>query len=151
MINKKYPSDKKFKDITKGYIISKEEYKKLLLKPDLDDIHDESPQFLVIYAVYPRLTRITCYPIHVNTLWKIKMTLTNSNHEVFTEISQFIKSGQTIHTTGLSEKNGVYVVENYITLENDWDAAKRLVDNLSQIKDIVNCQIEEILSDLIQR
>ena len=148
MENKKYPSNSHFANITTGFIYSYKEYKTLLLRDELrkelSDEHENSNFFLVIYAIYPRLTRITCYPIKEAKIWKLKLKLKDTNHEILTTITAIIGKGQTIHTTGLSEKNGEYVVENYLRVKDKWDYAKELVENLSRLKDIVECQIEEL-------
>ena len=148
MENNKYPLNCNFENITTGFIYSSKEYKSLLLRDELREVllddHEKSSFFLVIYAIYPRLTRITCYPIKKARIWKLKLKLKNTNHEILTKITQKIGVGQTIHTTGLSEKNGEYVVENYLKTKDNWDYAKELVENISVFKDIVGCQIEEI-------
>ena len=144
MENKKYPSKSNFEDITTGFIYSSNEYKSLLLRDELLDGHENSAFFLVIYAIYPRLTRITCYPLRKAKIWKLKLKLKDANHEILTKITEKIGKEQTIHTTGLSKNNGEYVVENYLRIKENWDIAKKLVEELSSLEYIVECQIEEL-------
>ena len=136
-----FPPNFHLEDITKGYIISKETYDKFLINPNLPNIYDDDMQFLIIYAIYPKLTRITCYPITPIRIFKIKIQLLDANHLILSKITVLLANNQTIHTTGLSQKEEIYVVENYLVLSQKWTEIQSLVEQINKIPEVKHSQI----------
>ena len=141
-MKKKFPTDIEIKSITEGFIRDKGIYDTLLISPNLPRIYSPDTLFLIIYAIYPQLSRITCYPVKSSVVWKIKIELLSSNTKIVTEIASLLKPFEIIHTTGLSLKNEMYMVENYISGNNKWQSAIELAERIGKLQKINHCTIE---------
>ena len=139
-----FPENVKIDEITKAFIVSKETYQILLVNPELPDIYERNELFLLIYAIYPKLTRITCYPLQNEPVFKIKLKLENTKHETLTIINNLFSRNPLIHTTGLSKKNNYYIVENYYKLCQDWSKIKSLIFQLNDIVHILQSQVQTV-------
>ncbi|XEO78008.1 hypothetical protein WKT22_03047 [Candidatus Lokiarchaeum ossiferum] len=140
----KYPVDVEITSITEGFIRSKSVYDSLLLSDKLPQLYSLETKFLIIYAIYPKLSRITCYPIKSTLIWKLKIVLTSSNAKIVSRIASFLKMYEIIHTTGISAQNEKYIVENYITGKNSWEQAIDLSLEINKIAEVEKCSIEII-------
>ena len=128
--------------ITQGLLCSTEEYKSLLLSDDLPEKYPDSSTFLIVYAIYSRLTRITCYPVTMQSLWKLSLIMTSSDPDIMQKIITQLNPSEVIHTTGLKKKNDEFVVENYITPQQSWEKAQTIIHSLKKISQVKACSIE---------
>lgn len=131
-------------EITRGLLCSMEDYKSLLLSNDLPELYPDSSTLLIVYAIYPTLTRITCYPITGKTIWKLSLTLTSSSPELLQKITKQLNPSKLIHTTGLSEKGGKFIVENYISPHQSRLDPQAIIRSLKEIPSVEACSIQKI-------
>ncbi len=143
-MKKKYPEELEIDSITEGFVREKAVYDQLLISESLPHIYSQDTFFLIVYAIYPKLSRITCYPVKSSSIWKIKIISLSSNVKVISSITSLLKPFEVIHTTGISVKNDTYIVENYIVGSNNWQSAMDLVDRIGKIQNISLCSIEVI-------
>lgn len=143
-MKKKYPEEVQISSITEGFIRSKAVYDALLLSDTLPQIYPLDTNFLIIYAIYPKLSRITCYPTKSTLIWKLKIVLNSSNAQIVSQIASFLKRIETIHTTGICVKNDKFIIENYLAGKNIWDEAIELAFKINKITEVEKCSIEVI-------
>ncbi len=143
-MEKSYPEHVNIENITYGYLTSYSQFGKLILSKDLPQIYSKDENFLIIYAIYPKLTRVTSYPIQSQEIWKLKIQLNLADHAIITKINTLIHPNKTVHTTGLSEKNGKYVVENYLFPMQSWAEGINIIDMLKNFETVDLCQMERI-------
>ncbi|MHA1584943.1 MAG: hypothetical protein ACTSVU_05330 [Promethearchaeota archaeon] len=141
---KKYPDNIIIPTITYGLVITSSQYNSLLLSDILPQIYQNTSFFLTVYAIYPKLSRITCYPLDIDHVWKLKIVLNSSTPTILQKITGLFTPNQTIHTTGLSQKGKEYVVENYLIPLKSWEKAKQLTDKIKALSEVKKCQIELI-------
>ncbi len=146
-----YPSSKTITPLTYGFLLENREFDALLVSSELPRLYEESSPMLCIYALYPRLSRITCYPISTYRIYKLHLELKSPDLNLIGKISQVLQKFEIIHTTGLSEHNLQYSVEYYIstghrneTIESR-EPIRQIVDNLSQLPNIALC-VGEIIT-----
>ncbi|MHA1519349.1 MAG: hypothetical protein ACTSRK_04120 [Promethearchaeota archaeon] len=146
-----YPSSKSIIPITYGFLLENKEFDAFLVSPELPRLYNEKSPILCIYALYPRLSRLTCYPVSTFRIFKLHLELTSSDLDLIGKITQVLQKFEIIHTTGLSEHALKYSVEYYIsprqkneTLESR-EHIKSIVIRLSQIANISLC-VGEIIT-----
>ena len=146
-----YPSSKTITPLTYGFLLENREFDTFLVSSELPRLYGDSSPMLSIYAIYPRLSRITCYPVSTFRIYKLHLVLTSPNLDLIGKISQVFHKFEIIHTTGLSEHNLQYSVEYYISpgqrnegIESR-DHIRILVDKLGQLPDIALC-VGEIIT-----
>lgn len=144
MNHEPFPNHIKFDDITKGILVSHSMYQKLLVSAELPKIYPIHAKFLLVYAIYPKLTRITCYPVYDTQIFKLRIQLTNASHDVLANITNLFSKNELIHTTGLSKEKELCKVENYYKLNQNWDSLQKLVELLNNENYIHQSQIELI-------
>jgi hypothetical protein len=144
MIRKKYPENVDICSITQGYLVSKNVYRKLLISPELPHIYSVDSKFLVIYAIYPKLSRITCYPLKYDHCFKISIVSNTSKSTILEDVSSILEGKVIIHSTGLKEKDQQFVVELYLCSRKNWEEACSLIDNFRNISEIQHAMVELI-------
>lgn len=140
----RYPSKVQIDDITYGFIISKLKFSQLLISDTLPDKYTPKQKFLIIYAIYPKIARITLYPVEKIDIFKIKIQCNTSNPNIVKEITSCFSKNTFIHTTGLMQKNEKYVIENYMEMNEAWDTLKENIRKIAQFSTVMKSQIEEI-------
>ncbi|MHA1776835.1 MAG: hypothetical protein DRO88_06695 [Promethearchaeia archaeon] len=143
----RYPFFQKRTPITEGFLISVEEYDNFLKSPQLPRLYSEYSSILCVYAIYPKLSRITCYPGNFFTVVKIYFKFTNEGMKEYKKHSQLLNSYSVIHTTGLSRSNSSYIVEYYIGVSDEhsqWIKFKELIDQFRSSSNIQRCEGELI-------
>lgn len=131
----------KIPTITEGFVTSVDRYNNILIGPMLPRIYDNSPKILLIYAIYPKLTRITAYPIENDYIWKISLFFTSDDPTIFSMgMEKFIRF-HLIHTTGLSEKENGFAAEYYINENLSLEQVEIMEKEFLEIKGIANCSI----------
>ncbi len=64
------------------------------------------------------------------------------NPQILATISRILRNNKIIHTTGISKKNGKFIVENYISPFNNWNFAQGIVNEIIKQEEIFQCKIE---------
>ncbi|MHA1721229.1 MAG: hypothetical protein ACTSWX_10565 [Promethearchaeota archaeon] len=141
---KKYPEDHKIPLITRGFIKPYKDFKKLLISPELEIPYDPKLNFLLVYSISSKLTRITCYPIYSSEIWKLKIIYNTGSNEALKNTTIHLLDYKLIHTTGISEKKGKFSVEYYLIPHRDWNEAIVLTDLILENNDVIMCGIESL-------
>ncbi len=141
---KKYPADQKIPPITRGFIKTYDNFKKLLFSPVLIVPYDPALNLLCIYSISSDLTRITCYPIESREIWKLKIIYKSGSKDSLEKTTKYLLDYKLIHTTGISEKKGRFSVEYYVLPHEDWKDGITLTDVISENYDVMQCGIELI-------
>lgn len=147
MERNRYPLDKKRNPITEGFLLSVEEYYDFLKHPSLSRLYDDCESVLCIYAIYPKLSRITCYPGNFTAVFKIHIEFPKEGLKSYQLKSQPLKSYTVVHTTGLSEKNDMYSVEYYFKGSDEpfqWENFVKLIDRINEGSNFIYCEGELI-------
>ncbi|MCF2138892.1 MAG: hypothetical protein K9W44_02395 [Candidatus Lokiarchaeota archaeon] len=143
----RYPTNSPNTPITNGFLISISEYYSLLRSSELPRLYDEFSSILCVYAIYPRLSRITCYPGNFSAVYKIYLEFQEDGLLDYQVHSQQISSYNVIHTTGLSKHNSHYSVEYYVEGSEEqekWDKFKDIIDLINLSRTTLRCSGEFI-------
>jgi hypothetical protein len=130
--------------ITYGYIIDKSRYLSLLLSPQLPLLYDKIKNFLVIYALNSKLSRITCYPLEDPSCLKISIAIPEFDRKITENLSKIFDDFKLIHTTGVCEVKSGFGLEYYLfttNLEGDRKKILALIEsqqlsNVSQVEKV---------------
>ncbi len=141
---KKYPENLEIPLITIGYLKSYENFKKLLISSELRDPYDKLLNILLVYSISSELTRITCYPVKSQEIWKLKIIYNTGSKDALKTTTKYLLDYKLIHTTGISEKKGKFSVEYYLLPHEDWKDGINLTDNIAENYDVLHCGIESI-------
>ena len=141
---KKYPENHKIPPITIGFLKSYENFKKLLISSELTVPYTSSSNMLLIYSISSDLTRITCYPVISQEIWKFKIIYNTGSKDALKITTKYLLDFKLVHTTGISEKKGKFSVEYYILPHEDWKEGITLTDNIAKNYDVMQCGIELI-------
>ncbi len=141
---KKYPENHKIPPITIGFLKSYENFKIILISSELRVPYDKSLNILLVYSISSDLTRITCYPVNSQEIWKLKIIYNTGSKEALEKTTQYLLNFKLIHTTGISEKKGKFPVEYYLLPHEDWKDGIILTDVISENYDVLKCGIESI-------
>ena len=141
---KKYPENHKIPPITIGFLKSYENFKIVLISSELRVPYDKSLNILLVYSISSDLTRITCYPVNSQEIWKLKIIYNTGSKEALEKTTQYLLNFKLIHTTGISEKKGKFPVEYYLLPHEDWKDGITLTDVISENYDVLKCGIESI-------
>jgi len=128
--------------ITTGYVISFDLYRRLLVDPGIFSCIGEPSWVLVIYALYPKLTRITCYPIPDATIYKLILDIEGIAPSILQFIAQTLSKAQIVHTTGVLEKTQGNYVEYYLNLPQSAPSIHSIVNSLKNHESIHQCNVE---------
>ena len=142
---KKYPENHKIPPITIGFLKSYKNFKKLFISSELTVPYDSSSNMLLVYSISSELTRITCYPVKSQEIWKLKIIYNTGSKEALKNTTKYLLDYKLIHTTGISEKKGKFSVEYYILPHKDWEEGITLTDLISENYDVLQCCIESLL------
>ena len=141
---KKYPENHKIPPITIGFLKSFENFKELLISSELSVPYDSSSNMLLVYSISSELTRITCYSVKSDEIWKLKIIYNTGSKEVLKNTTKYLLDYKLIHTTGISEKKGKFSVEYYILPHKNWEEGITLTDLISENYDVLQCGIETL-------
>ena len=146
-----FPSSKTIIPLTYGFLLENREFDAFLVSSVLPRLYQESSPILCIYALYPRLSRLTCYPISAFRICKLHLELTSSDRDLIGKMLQVLQNFEIIHTTGLSEQDLQYSVEYYISPKQKDETSdfstqiKSIVDILNQHPHVALC-VGEIIT-----
>ena len=141
---KKYPENHKIPSITIGFLKSYENFKNVLISSELRVPYDKSHNILLVYSISSDLTRITCYSIKSQEIWKLKITYNTGSKDALKTTTKYLLDYKLIHTTGISEKKGKFSVEYYLLPHEDWKDGITLTDSISENYDVLQCGIESL-------
>ena len=141
---KKYPENHKIPPITIGFLKSYEHFKKVLISSELTVPYDSSSNMLLVYSINSELTRITCYSVKSEEIWKLKIIYNTGSEEVLKSTTKYLLDYKLIHTTGISEKKGKFSVEYYILPHKNWEKGINLTDRILENYDVYQCGIETL-------
>ncbi len=141
---KKYPENHKIPSITIGFLKSYENFKKVLISSELRVPYDKSLNILLVYSISSDLTRITCYPVKSQEIWKLKIIYNTGSKEALKKTTKYLLDYKLIHTTGISKKKGKFSVEYYLLPHEDWKDGISLTDYISENYDVSQCGIESL-------
>lgn len=144
MDRERYPMEIPYTPITQGFLISSQEYQKFLLSSELTNHYSRDSYILSIYALYPRLSRITSYPIHFSVVYKLHLEIRQNSIDIHHSLSQMFQKYTIIHTTGISKHGDFFSVEYYLSSEESWDTIKKLIDSFKVQDHIEFCEGEVI-------
>ena len=141
---KEYPENHKIPPITIGFLKSYENFKILLISSELKVPYDNLCNMLLVYSISSDLTRITCYPVKSQEIWKLKIIYNTGSKDALKNTTKYLLDYKLIHTTGISEKKGKFSVEYYILPHEDWKDGINLTDVISENYDVLQCGIDSI-------
>ena len=100
---------------------------------------------LIIQADTTNFSRFMIYPINVNMILKITASSLKENIEELEYLSSCLKDFDIIHTSGLTARNDIFIVEVYLKLRFTDLKYKDLKTSSDKIKNkYIDIDIEEI-------
>jgi hypothetical protein len=130
--------------LTIGILVKDRKFKKLFLDRTIPIPSSEKMNFLVIYAVGTKMTRITSYPVLFNEIFKITFVLKECHPDIIQKVASIVGSDNLIHTTGLCEKGKKTVVENYYLPKESWATMRQMMVRFENQPEFVSVSIEQI-------
>jgi hypothetical protein len=130
--------------ITEAILTSKEKFKSMLMPKNFPFYYDNSKMILAVYAIYPKLTRITCYPVSTNEIWIIRLLFSKLDESQVQDYNKLIQNYQIYHTTGIQEKNSEYIIETYFSPEETKLPRKELEEFIKGFSGISSFEINKI-------
>jgi hypothetical protein len=131
--------------LTFGFIISPLHFRSFFLDDTLPFPYQNETNFLLIYAIGSKFTRISAYPINSNEIWKYQITLEQCPPSTVELIGKLINSENIIHTTGVCEKSNKIMLEDYIFPSNTI-FYQEILDQLKQIPHVIHVKFEAIFA-----
>jgi hypothetical protein len=132
------------KCLTQAFLVKEQKFRKLLIDKTLEFPYQKGMNFLVIYAMGSKLTRITTYPVHTNEVWKYTIVFREINPDTIEEAGKILGSENLIHTTGICEKSNQTRIENYLFPDIDKNTPESLQHNLRSLPEIQGVEFERI-------
>jgi hypothetical protein len=131
--------------LTSGFLISGKEFKKRFLNRELEPSFNLSKNFLVIYAIEKKFTRITTYPLSQNEIWKFTINFQEVQDIAIETISNIMKSIEIVHNTGVCQIKSSFLMENYVIPSENYEISQKIINELKQFT-----MIKEVLFQSIK-
>jgi len=130
--------------LTYGLVIKERSFRKMFLEKTIPIPYPRGKNFLVIYAVESKLTRITNYPIDGKEIWKFTILFRVCSPNIVPVIAKVLGTSNLVHTTGICEKRSQILIESYLTPDEKWESAERKRIELQKMPEIQGVLIEKI-------
>jgi hypothetical protein len=144
-VRRKIPSNVQISPLTQGFLIDSQKYNGLLISNQLPKYNETAKNSLIIYAIYQKYTRITCYPTDFSVIWKLHIIINKLNVKTVETINNILENHLTVHTTGICEKNDQILVENYLSPLNSDSEAETIINSIKKLPNVKNCVFEILL------
>lgn len=131
--------------LTSGMVIKERNFRKLFLDKSIPIPYPRGKNFLVIYAVESKLTRITNYPIDSKEIWKFTILFRVCSPSIVPVVAKILGTTNLVHTTGICEKRSQILIESYLLPEEKWEIAERKRIELQKMSEIQGVMIEKIV------
>jgi hypothetical protein len=131
--------------LTNGFLITGKEFQNRFLYRELESNFDLSQNYLVIYAIEKKFTRITTYPLKFNVIWKFTTYFQEVDEIIIETISKVMKTSDIIHNTGICQIKNDLILENYVIPSENNEDSKRIIKELKQ-----NPIVKEVLFQSIK-
>jgi hypothetical protein len=130
--------------LTQAVLIPPDRYDALILIPGLKKSIAAETNFLCIYALENQFTRITCYPVATTKIWKFQISIESITSDIIERIGLIFKSLSPIHTTGVCQYEGHFLIENYIVPPGATIQFKSILMQIKAIPGVLDTNLELI-------
>lgn len=122
--------------LTTGRLVSVDFFRSNMWNEEIPFSYSNFESILIIYAITPKFTRITCYPVNYNEVWKFSIKLKTISPQLADKVANIFKTTNIIHTTGMCEEKALFQIENYIPPDKDSHKGEEIREQLSKIQEI---------------